>query len=321
MKKYIVVFAVLVLLFGCAQQDVQPEPNDTKVEEIEEEKEVAPPPQQPEDKGKLEYPWGTDLDNVSKLHLKYYYVDQDALFELIDNPNMNFDTATKGKTGVVEAWYDREEPALRVDVYNEKTESDVCSFDSLDYNGKTYMIKRQEIFKGRKESSGYVFSDYYEKEYKWNNCQVFDPNVDERMVDLPNINGFMLATYIYEPMYASPLVYINPKYAISDAELIVPSDPKHSNTEVKEIIKEGFGENKTIAGRNSSKWSYPFMFYIHNLRGYVYVDKELGIALQEYVTNITSDDLVVEKNYAEPKLIYDTIAIEEYSDAVFSLDE
>ena len=308
MKNLFVVFVVLVLLFGCAQQDVQEEeiPEMETEEEIED---MVPPPVQPEpeDEGKLEYPWGTELNEIKQLHLEYYYVDQDALFELMDNPNLNFDVTVKGKTGIVKVWYDREKTSLKIDVYNEKTAE--CGFESFDYNGKEYMIKRSETLSGRTERDGFVFCDQQDTEYFWDKCQFLEHQVDERMIDLKNLDGFMLSTYIYEPMYASPLVFINPRYAGSN-EVIVPTDPKHNNMEVKEIINEGFEENKMIAGRSSSKWSYPFMFYTQYMRGYVYIDKELGIPLQEYVTTVISDDFTVQNDYTEPELIYDTVVIE-----------
>jgi len=313
MKKYIVVLAVLILLLGCAQETVQPEPVDTG----EDEKETAPAPPEPEDEieEKLEYPWNAGLNNVSQLHVEYYFVTQDALNEITDNPGMNFETAAEDETKVVKFWYDRSELTMKIEVYNEKTAEDLdCAFPKEEYGGNEYLLVWEEVYSGKKDVEGFIYSDYERSEYFWDKCEVLGPRPqgDERMVDLEELKGFNLASYIYDiPYYKSAVAYIASEYIDGKKEVSFIFDPDTVNKEkAEEKVKKGFQDKKTIAGREGARWIHPYSTYSAYLRGYAYLDIELGIPLQEYVTGVVSSETGELTNYTEPKLIYDTIVLE-----------
>lgn len=315
-KLFIVLFLVSALIItGCAEKDEKSKGRKTSSA-----------------KGKtsgteVKVPWDNyGYKKLPQFHLRYYYIFGEAIDKALSG-EMSWEEAINNNTGIVEVWFKSDGGLFRLDRYIEKLKAKCKSYkgkrpDTISYNGKTYSLHGRIIQKGKQFTSytfryktqiGYdhqtkqaISPDCYYKEFTTQKEKPADQGtaISRMMVGHVSLAGF--GFYLTKKSGDENLdkaLEETRKSALELTKIINPS-------EYKKII-EGWKVKKKIAGRTAVKnYMSPPTFRGGIVKGFQFIDTELGIGLAGYLEGCPKSWLYQETKFEEPKLVYKALLVE-----------
>jgi hypothetical protein len=265
--------------------------------------------------------------DLNQFHLRYYYIFSDAVDKVLRG-EMSWEEAIKDNTGIAEVWYKSDGSLFRFDRYIEKLDAKCQSYegkppDTLSYNDKTYYLYERIIQKG-KQLTSYTFRsgtqidyDHETKQSIAESCRYEEFTSEKKEpVDQDSAISWMMMGHVSGAGFG---FYLTQK--TGDEELDKGLEElgessleltKFMNPEQYKKIVEGWKVKKEIAGRKAVKdISSPPPFAGHlTMKGYQFIDIELGIGLEGYLEGCTKSWIYKETIFKEPKLRYKALLVE-----------
>lgn len=289
--------------------------------------EISPPRgNSPETEVKI--PWDDyGYKKLTQFHLRYYYIFEDAVDKVLRG-EMSWDEAIKDNTGIVEVWFKNDGSLFRFDRYIEKLDARCESYegkspDTISFNNKTYSLYERTVQKG-KQSTSYTFrsgtqigyddeakqaiaeSCRYEELTSEKNKPIDQSSAISRMMG-DHTSGAGFAFYLRQETGDEELDKGMEELGESNLELTKLMEPE----KYKEII-ETWKVKKEIAGRATIKdiSSAPQFKGGISMKGFQFIDKELGIGLEGYLEGCSKSWLYPETQFEEPQLLYKALLVE-----------
>ena len=294
-----------LILSGCAEKKEKPKKAKT------EEKISA---------AGIQYPYDDfGYRKLNEFHLRYYHVQADAIDKVLDG-EMNWDEAVKDNTGLVEVWFKSDGSLLRIDRYVEKLKAICKSYlgkpaDTLSYNNQTYYLQERIIQRG-KQSTTYTFDYKTSIGYDNKTKQSISPDCFyEKFTSeksMPANQSWALfwmgiGMHFVEEMDDKELerdLWEANKAALELTKMMNPP-------EYRKVI-ESWKVKKAIAGRTAVKdyGSPPSFRGIIGIKGYQFIDTELGIGLEGYLEGFPKLYSKPEIKFDTPKLMFKALIVE-----------
>ncbi|KPJ68551.1 hypothetical protein AMJ44_06280 [candidate division WOR-1 bacterium DG_54_3] len=315
-KVLVVSFLVCgLILSGCAEKKEKPKAKKTEAKE-----EVSLTAEKP--------PWDNfGYEKLNQFHLRYYYIFGTAI-DKVQKGEMGWEEAIKDNTGIVEVWFKSDGSLFRLDRYIEKLDAKCKSYegappDTISYNGKTYYLQERIIQKG-KQFTSYTFHsgdqigyDDLTKQAIAKSCRYEKFSTEKgRFVDKGSAIGWMMFGHVSGDGFG---FYLNQK--LGDEELdedleklgegALELTKMMNPAEYKKII-ESWKVRKNIAGRAAVKdyGSPPSFRGILGIKGFQFIDLELGIGLEGYFEGFPKIYQYPEIKFDEPMLSYKALIVE-----------
>lgn len=319
MKVFVKLFTVLFLVSGlilisCGKKSEEPE-----TREISLAKEEAP-------ESKIEFPWNVyGYEKQTQFHLRYYYIFGEAIDKVLKG-EMSWEKAIKDNTGIVEVWFKSDGSLFRLDRYIEKLGAKCESYegtppDTISYNDKIYSLYERMIQKGTKLTSytfrsgtqiGYdnetkqaIAKDCYYEEFTSEKKKPVDQSSAISWMMMGHQSGTGFGFYLKQRLGGMEKDFEEAeKSALELTKIMNPS-------EYKKII-EGWKVKKEIAGRKAVRdyGSPPPFRGIIGIKGFQFIDTELGIGLAGYLEGCPKSWMYEETKFEEPKLTYKALLVE-----------
>ena len=276
----------------------------------------------------IKIPWDDyGYMKLTQFHIRYYYIFSDAVDKVLRG-EMSWEEAIKDNTGIAEVWFKSEGGLFRFDRYIEKLDAKCQSYegeppDTLSYNGRTYYLYERTIQKG-KQFESHTFSSgtqigyddetkqaiaescRYEKFTSEKRQPVDQGSAISRMM-MGHVSGAGFGFYLTQKTGDEELDKGLEELDESTLELTRLMNPE----EYKKIV-EGWKVKKEIAGRKAVKNSSspPAFKGILTMKGYQFIDAELGIGLEGYYEGCSKSYMYEETIFEEPKLVYKALLVE-----------
>ena len=263
---------------------------------------------------------------LSQFHIRYYYIFEDAVDKVLSG-EMNWEEAIKDNAGIAEVWFKSDGSLFRFDRYIEKLEAKCQSFkgkppDTISYNDKIYSLYERTVQKGKKSTSHtfrYGEQIDYDDETKQaiaKSCHYEEFTVEKEAIDQCSAISLMMMGHASGAGFG---FYLKQKTGDEefdkDLEELGESDlelTKLMNPEKYQKIVEAWKVIKEIAGRKAVKdigSPPPFKGGI-SMKGFQFIDKELGIGLAGYLEGCSKSWIYPETQFKEPKLVYKALLVE-----------
>ena len=289
--------------------------------------EISPPiGSSPETEVKI--PWDDyGYKKLTQFHLRYYYIFEDAVDKVLRG-EMSWDEAIKDSTGIVEVWFKSDGNLFRLDRYIEKLDARCESYegkapDTIPFNNKTYSLYERTVQKGQKLTN-YTFRSGtqigYDDEAKQaiaENCRyeeftsekkkpIDQGSAISRMI-IGHASGTGFGFYFTQETGDEEFDKGLEELGESALELTKIMEPER----YKKII-ETWKVKKEIAGRTAIKdiSSPPPSKAGISMKGFQFIDKELGIGLEGYLEGCSKSWLYPETQFEEPRLLYKALLVE-----------
>jgi len=264
---------------------------------------------------------------LTQFHIRYYYIFSDAVDKVLRG-EMSWEEAIKDNTGIAEVWFKSDGGLFRFDRYIEKLDAKCQSYegkspDTLSYNDKTYYLYERIIQKGQQltsftfRSGTQIDYDHETKQAIAESCR-YEKSASEKkeMVDqgsaiswmmMGHVSGTGFGFYLTQKMGDEELDKDLEELGESTLELTKLMNPE----EYKKIV-ESWKTKKEIAGRKAVKdISSPPSFKGHiTMKGYQFIDTELGIGLEGYLEGCSKSWVYQETIFEEPELVYKALLVE-----------
>ena len=319
MKVFIKLFTVLffvsgLILISCSKKSEGPE-----TREISSAKEEAPEP-------KIKYPWDNyGYEKQSQFHLRYYYIFGEAIGKVLKG-EMSWEEAIKDNTGIAEVWFKSDGSLFRLDRYIEKLEAKCQSYkgkppDTISHNDKIYSLYERIVQKGTNLTS-YTFSSGEQIDYDNGKKQAIAKDCfyekfnseKKKPVDHGSAISWMMMGHQSGAGFG---FYLNQRLDGMDEDLeelgkaALELTKMMNPPEYKKII-EGWKVKKKIAGRTAVKDydSPPTIGAVIGMKGFQFIDTELGIGLAGYLEECPKSWMYKETKFEEPKLMYQALLVE-----------
>jgi hypothetical protein len=315
-KLFMVLFLVSgLILSGCAEKKEKAETKKTAAKG-----KVSTTAEQP--------PWDDyGYEKLNQFHLRYYYIFGTAI-DRVQKGEMSWEEAIKDNTGIVEIWFKSDTGLFRLDRYIEKLGAICKSYegdppDTLSYNNRTYHLQERIIQKG-KQFTSYTFHsgdqigyDQKTKQAIAKSCRYEKFTTEKsRPVDqgsalvwmmFGHVSGDGFGFYLNQKMGDEELDEDLEKLGEGALELTKLMNP----SEYKKII-EGWRVRREIAGRTAAKnYNSPPPFRgILGIKGFQFIDLELGIGLEGYFQGFPKIYQHPEIKFDEPMLSYKALIVE-----------
>lgn len=264
---------------------------------------------------------------LTQFHIRYYYIFSDAVDKVLRG-EMSWEEAIKDNTGIAEVWFKSDGGLFRFDRYIEKLDAKCQSYegeppDTLSYNDKAYYLYERIIQKG-KQLTSHTFSSGTQIDYDHETKQAIAESCryekftseKKKPVDqgsaiswmmMGHVSGAGFGFYLTQKMGDEELDESLEELGESTLELTRLMNPE----EYKKIV-ESWKFKKEIAGRKAVKdisSPPPFKGYL-NMKGYQFIDTELGIGLEGYLEGCSKSWVYPETIFEEPKLVYKALVVE-----------
>jgi len=311
--KFLVVLLLIsgLIISGCAEKKEKPKAAEEKVSASE-----------------AQAPWDNyGYEKLDQFHLRYFYVFEEAVDKALKGEK-SWEEAIKDNTGIVEVWFRSDGGLFRLDRYIEKLDAKCKAYegappDTISYNGKTYWLQERLIQK-EKQFTSFTFHsgdqigyDDLTKQAIAETCRYekFSSGKD-KAVDQGTALSWMMMGHTSLCGFG---FYLNQETgdeemdkSLKEAEEAALELTKIMNpSEYKKTI-EGWKVRMKIAGRTAAKEYTPPTQKLGGLsmRGFQFIDLELGIGLAGYLEGCTKSYLFPETKFDEPKLVYKALLVE-----------
>lgn len=319
MKVFVKLFTALFLVTGLILISCGKKSEEPKTGEIPFAEEEA-------SESKIEFPWNNyGYEKQTQFHLRYYYIFGEAIGKVLKG-EMSWEEAIKDNTGIVEVWFKRDSSLFRFDRYIEKLDAKCQSYegkppDTLSYNDKTYYLYERIIQKGKQftshtfSSGAHVGYDDETKQAIAEGCR-YEKFTSEKKkpVDQGSAISWMMMGHQSGAGFG---FYLNQRLDgmekdFEEAEKAALELTKMMNpSEYKKII-EGWKVKKKIAGRTAVKDydSPPTVGSVIGMKGFQFIDAELGIGLAGYLEGCPKIWFYKETKFEEPKIMYKALLVD-----------
>jgi len=271
-------------------------------------------------------PWNDyGYEKLTQFHLRYYYVFGEAIDKVLKG-EMSWEEAIKDHTGVVEVWFKSDGSLFRLDRYIEKLEARCESYkgtppDTISNDDKVYSLCERMIQKGTKLTSytfrsgaqiGYddetkqaVAKNCYYEEFISENKKPVEQGSAVSWMMMGHQSGAGFGFYVKQRLGGMEDDFEEAEE--SALELTKLMNPP----EYKKII-ESWKVKKEIAGRKAVKdySSPPPIGGVIGMKGFQFIDIELGIGLAGYLDGCPKSWMYEETKFKEPKLVYKALLVE-----------
>jgi len=285
------------------------------------------PPRGNSPETEVKIPWDDyGYKKLTQFHLRYYYIFEDAVDKVLRG-EMSWDEAIKDNTGIVEVWFKSDGSLFRFDRYIEKLDAKCESYegkssDTISFNNKTYSLYERTVQKGKKSTSCTFRSGTqigYDDEAKQaiaESCRYEEFTSEKKPIDQGSAisrmmgghaSGAGFGFYFTQETGDEELDKGMEELGESTLELTKLMEPE----KYKKII-ETWKVKKEIAGRTGLKdisSPPPFKGGI-SMKGFQFIDKELGIGLEGYLEGCSKSWLYPETQFEEPRLLYRALLVE-----------
>ena len=271
-------------------------------------------------------PWNDyGYEKLSQFHLRFYYIFGEAIEKVLKG-KMGWEEAVKNNTGVVEVWFRADGNLFRLDRYIEKLDAKCESYkgappDTISRDDKIYSLYERLIQKGTKftsytfHSGEHIGYDDQTKQALAKNCSYEEFTQENKKpveqgsaiswMKMGHQSGAGFGFYLNERLGGMEADFEEAEE--SALELIKLMNPP----EYKKII-ESWKVKKEIAGRKAVKdyGSPPTIMGVMGMRGFQFIDIELGIGLAGYLEGCPKSYMYKETKFKEPKLVYKALLVE-----------
>lgn len=264
---------------------------------------------------------------LSQFHIRYYYIFEEAIDKVLRG-EMSWEEAIKDNTGIAEVWFKSDSSLFRFDRYIEKLEAKCQSFkgkspDTISYNDKIYSLHERTVQKGKNLTS-YTFrsgaqidydnktkqaiaKDCYYEEFTSEKKEPVDQSSAISSMMIGHTSGAGFGFYLRQKT--------GDEEFDKDLEELEESGlglTKLMNPEKYKKIVETWKIKKEIAGRTAVKdiSSPPLFKGGISMKGFQFIDKELGIGLEGYLEGCTKSWIYPETQFKEPKVVYKVLLVE-----------